>query len=122
MTLPWAPGPRDLGRRSKEARTGGKKMGLCARGLHRLARFCPGRNTPFLTFLDNGLVQEAYSWLIHGLQLGEEGSKGSGGPNLRSLLPRPLRVTLWSAPGCLGSIAGETKIFLASPCKEILKL
>lgn len=54
------------------------EMGLCDWGLHRLAWFCPGRNTPFLTFLDNGLVQEAHSWLIQGLQVGEGGDKGAG--------------------------------------------
>lgn len=43
-------------------------MGLCAQGLHHLARFCPGRCPPFLTFLDHRLVQEAHSWLIHGLR------------------------------------------------------
>lgn len=43
-------------------------MGQCAQGLHHLARFCPSRCQPFLTFLDHGLVQEAHSWLIHGLR------------------------------------------------------
>lgn len=49
----------------------GKKMGLCAQGLHHLAQVCPGRCMSFLTFLDHRLVQEAHSWLIHGLQIGE---------------------------------------------------
>lgn len=56
---------------AQKIRFQGKKMGLCAQGLHHLTRFCPGRCTPFLTFLDHGLVQEAHSWLIHGLQIGE---------------------------------------------------
>lgn len=47
-----------------------EETGLCAQGLHHLARFCPGRYTPFLTFLDHGLVQKTHSWLIHGLQIG----------------------------------------------------
>lgn len=46
-------------------------MGLCAQGLHHLARFRPGRCTPFLTFLDHRLIQEAHSRFIHGLQIGE---------------------------------------------------
>lgn len=96
------------------------EMGLCAWGLHRLAWFCPGRNTPFLTFLDNGLVQEAHSWLIHGLQVGEGGDKGAGdivscgfpGPrrSLSCLFPDTrYHCSLWQR---------QTELHLASPCTK----
>lgn len=65
---PWPPRGAVTHRRGAPA---GEKMGLCARGLHRLARFCPGGCTPLLTFLDHGLVQQAPSRVIHGLRRAE---------------------------------------------------
>lgn len=56
-------------------------MGLSAQGLHRHAWLCPGSCTPFLTFLDHGLVQEAHSRVIYRLQIEEDGSEGPDGPS-----------------------------------------
>lgn len=70
LPLYWAEGCPVATKRGGDAPRG-EKMALCAQGLHHLARFCPGRCTPFLTFLDHRLVQEAHSRIIHGLPIGE---------------------------------------------------
>lgn len=67
-------------------------MGLSTQGLHHHAWLCPESCTPFLTFLDHGLVQEAHSRVIYGLQIEEDGSGGSCGPPPQLLLPCPVAL------------------------------
>ena len=74
---------------TQEGHATGEETGSVCRGLHHLARFCPGRCMPFLTFLDHGLVQEAHSRLVHGLQIGQGGGKDACRSSLLSL-PKPL--------------------------------
>lgn len=77
-------------------------MGLSTQGLHHHAWLCLGSRTPFLTFLDHRLVQEAHSRVIYRLQIEEDGNEdryGRSRPAATS--PCLLRLTHTSTTGCL---------------------
>lgn len=80
-------------------------MGLSTQGLHHHAWLCPGSCTPFLTFLDHGLVQEAHSRVIYRLQIEEVGREGRYGLS-RQVVPSPRLLRPTRTTGCLRRLRG----------------
>lgn len=80
-------------------------MGLSTQGLHHHAWLCPGSCTPFLTFLDHGLVQEAHSRVIYCLQIEEVGREGRYGLSCQ-VVPSPRLLRPTRTTGCLRRLRG----------------
>lgn len=83
-------------------------MGLSTQGLHHYAWLCLGSRTPFLTFLDHRLVQEAHSRVIYRLQIEEDGSEGRYGPS-RPAAPSPCLLRPTRTTGCLGQLPEDRR-------------